>query len=47
MEISTQEIWLKLEEGLQELMKSITLADLKVKTEEVRTEKGEGYMYYI
>lgn len=42
-----QEIWLKLEEGLQELMKSITLADLKVRTEEVRREKGEGYMYYI
>jgi len=42
-----QEIWLKLEDGLQELMKSITLADLKVRIEEVRKEKGEGYMYYI
>ncbi len=43
----SQEVWLKLETRMQDLMESITLADLKQRTEEVRKEKGEGYMYYI
>ena len=42
-----QEVWLELDSRLQDLMESITLADLKQRTEEVRKEKGEGYMYYI
>ncbi len=43
----TQEIWLKMENRMMELMKSITLSDLSQRTEEVRKEKSEGYMYYI
>lgn len=43
----TQEIWLKMESRMMELMKSITLSDLSQRTEEVRKEKSEGYMYYI
>lgn len=43
----SQEIWLKLENRMQELMESITLADLKQRFQEVKKEKGEGFMYYI
>jgi len=43
----SQEIWMKLEVRMQELMESITLADLKQRYQEVKKEKGEGFMYYI
>lgn len=43
----TQEIWLKMENRIMDLMESITLADLKQRTQEVKKERSEGYMYYI
>ena len=43
----SQEIWMKLELRMKELMDSITLADLKHRTQEVKKEKSDGYMYYI
>ncbi|MEC9489834.1 MAG: Rrf2 family transcriptional regulator [Halanaerobiales bacterium] len=44
---AAQEIWLKLEDRIKKLMESITLSDLRQRTEEIREEKSEGYMYYI
>jgi len=42
-----QELWTKMESNLYQLLESITLADLKERTLELRKENNEGYMYYI
>lgn len=42
-----QELWTKMESNLYQLLESITLADLKQRTLELRKENNEGYMYYI
>lgn len=44
---AAQETWQKLETAVKKLAKSITLADLKQRVEEIRNEKTSGYMYYI
>ena len=42
-----QELWTKMESNLFQLLESITLADLKQRTLELKKENNEGYMYYI
>ncbi|MFW6238934.1 MAG: RrF2 family transcriptional regulator [Halanaerobiales bacterium] len=43
----THEIWSELKKLINDYLDSITLADLKERTQELEQENGEGYMYYI